>query len=136
MKRNYEKEAFRWFTQASDEFNDADDLRKMKKFYLALFHFQQSTEKALKAFLYEKLKTRDVFYTHSIADLSKMAIEIDIDFKEINSAKKLDQYYIPTRYPNGLPGGIPSRYYDDPKEAEDAMLLAKKAIDLIRSKLY
>ena len=51
MKRNYEKEAYRWFTQASDEFNDADDLRKMKKFYLALFHFQQSTEKALKALL-------------------------------------------------------------------------------------
>jgi HEPN domain-containing protein len=104
MKHNYEKEAQRWFTQASDEFNDADELRKMKKYYLALFHFQQATEKALKAFLYEKLKSREVFYTHSIADLSKMAVEIDTEFKAILSSKKLDQYYIPTRYPNGLPG--------------------------------
>jgi HEPN domain-containing protein len=60
--------------QASDEFNDADDLREMKKFYLALFHFQQAAEKALKAFLYQKLKSREVFFTYSIADLSKMAI--------------------------------------------------------------
>ena len=125
MKKNYEKEASRWFIQASDEFNDADELRKMQKFYLALFHFQQAAEKALKAFLYLRLKSRDVFYTHSIADLSKMAIEIDPEFTTINPAKKLDQYYIPTRYPNGLPGGIPSRFFDDPKEAEDAISLLK-----------
>ena len=136
MKRNHEKEALRWFTQASDEFNDADDLRKMKKFYLALFHFQQATEKAIKAFLYEKLRAKDVFYTHSIADLSKMAIEIDADFEKINPVKRLDQYYILTRYPNGLPGGIPSRFFDDPKEAEDAMRLAKKVIDLVKAKLF
>jgi HEPN domain-containing protein len=135
MKQNYEKEASRWFTQASDEFNDADDLRKINKFYLALFHFQQATEKALKAFLYLKLKSREVFYTHSIADLSKMALEIDLDFQEIIPSKKLDQYYIPTRYPNGLPGGIPSRFFDDPKEAEEAMMLAKKVIDLVKIKL-
>ncbi|KKN06461.1 hypothetical protein LCGC14_1076970, partial [marine sediment metagenome] len=42
---------------------------------------------------------------------------------------------IPTRYPNGLPGGIPSRYYDDPEEAENAMKLAKKLIDLVENKL-
>ncbi len=135
MTRNHEKESIRWFTQASDEFNDADDLRKIKKYYLALFHFQQASEKAIKAFLYNKLKSRDVFYTHSIADLSKMAIEIDSDFEEIKSSKKLDQYYIPTRYPNGLPGGIPSRYYDDPQEAEEAMILAKNVINLVKIKL-
>ncbi|MFO7797431.1 MAG: HEPN domain-containing protein [Promethearchaeati archaeon] len=135
MKRNHKEEALRWFTQASDEFNDANDLRKLKKFYLALFHFQQAAEKALKAFLYQELKSREVFYTHSIADLSKMAIEVDIDFKEISVTKKLDQYYIPTRYPNGLPGGIPSRFFDDPKEAEEAMLLARKVINLVESKL-
>lgn len=134
MKKNYEKEASRWFIQATDEFNDADVLRKMDKFYLALFHFQQAAEKALKAFLYERLKSREVFYTHSIVDLSKMAIEIDPDFKTINPAKKLDQYYIPTRYPNGLPGGIPSRFFDDPKQAEEAMLLAKSILSLVKTK--
>jgi len=135
MKKPNKEEALRWFTQAKDEFIDADDLRKRERFYLALFHFQQAAEKAVKAFLYLKVKSIEVFFTHSINDLINVAIEIDIEFKEIASVKKLDQYYIPTRYPNGLPGGIPSRYFDDPKEAKDAMLLAKKLIDLVEKKL-
>ena len=135
MKRPEKEEAMRWFTHAKDEFIDADELRKRGRFYLALFHFQQSVEKAIKAFLYLNIKSIEVFYTHSINDLIKIAIEIDTEFNKVVSVKKLDQYYIPTRYPNGLPGGIPSRYYDDPKEAEDAMLLAKKAIELIEMKI-
>ena len=135
MKRPEKEEAMRWFTHAKDEFIDADELRKRGRFYLALFHFQQSVEKAIKAFLYLNVKSIEVFYTHSINDLIKIAIDVDTEFNKVVSVKKLDQYYIPTRYPNGLPGGIPSRYYDDPKEAEDAMLLAKKAIELIEMKI-
>ncbi len=135
MKKPNKEEALRWFTQAKDEFIDADDLRKRERFYLALFHFQQAAEKAVKAFLYLKVKSIEVFFTNSINDLLKVAIEIDTEFKEIESVKKLDQYYIPTRYPNGLPGGIPSRYFDDPKEAKNAMLLAKKLIDLVEKKM-
>ncbi|MBW1729170.1 MAG: HEPN domain-containing protein [Deltaproteobacteria bacterium] len=99
MKRPHKEEALRWFTQAKDEFEDADELRK--RFYLALFHFQQAAEKALKAYLYLKVESSLVFLTHSIDDLSEMAIEIDSDFNEVKKAKKLDEYYIPTRYPNG-----------------------------------
>ena len=51
MKRPEKEEAMRWFTHAKDEFIDADELRKRGRFYLALFHFQQSVEKAIKAFL-------------------------------------------------------------------------------------
>ncbi len=135
MKRPEKEEALRWFIHAKDEFNDADELRKRNRFYLALFHFQQSAEKALKAYLYLNVKSVEIFYTHSITDLLEMAIEIDFEFKEITTVKKLDQYYIPTKYPNGLPGGIPSRYYDDPIEAENAMTLAKDLIDLIEKKI-
>ncbi len=135
MKKPIKEEVLIWFTQAKDEFLDSDNLRKRERFYLALFHFQQAAVKAVKAFLYLKVKSIEVFYTHSINDLLNVAIEIDIEFKEIESVKKLDQYYIPTRYPNGLPGGIPSRYFDDSKEAKDAMLLAKKLIDLVEKKL-
>lgn len=63
-----------------------------------------------------------------------MAFDISSDFKEVAQAKKLDKYYIPTRYPNGLPGGVPSRYFDDPKEAEEAMRLAQSVIDLVEKK--
>lgn len=135
MKRPYKDESLRWLTQAKDEFEDAEELRKRGRFYLALFHFQQATEKAFKAYLYLKVKSVEVFHTHSVDELAKMAVEIDSDFKEVASAKKLDRYYIPTRYPNGLPGGVPSRYFDDPKEAEEAMQLAKSAIDLVERKV-
>ncbi len=135
MKRPHREESLRWLTQAQDEFQDADDLRKRGRFYLALFHFQQAAEKALKAYLYLKVKSIEVFYTHSIDDLLEMALEITPDFKEAAQAKKLDRYYIPTRYPNGLPGSVPSRYFDDPKEAEEAMELAKSLIGLVEKKI-
>lgn len=135
MKRLYKDESIRWLTQAKDEFEDAEELRKRGRFYLALFHFQQATEKALKAYLYLKVKSVEVFHTHSVDELSKMTVEIDSDFKRVAPAKKLDRYYIPTRYPNGLPGGVPSRYFDDPEEAEEAMQLAKNVIDLVETKV-
>lgn len=135
MKRPSKEEALRWFTQAKDEFIDADELRKRERFYLALFLFQQATEKALKAYLYQEVKSIEIFYTHSINDLLNMAFEINSEFRNVASSKKLDQYYIPTRYPNGLPGGVPSRYFDDPKEAEEAMMLAKSVIDLVEKKI-
>jgi HEPN domain-containing protein len=135
MKRPYNEEALRWFTQAKDEFMDADELRKRGRYYLALFNFQQATEKALKAYLYLKAESIEVYRIHSIGSLSDMAFEIDPDFKEARNAKKLDKYYFITRYPNGLPGEMPSRYFDDPREAEEAMLLAKKVVELVERKI-
>ncbi len=135
MKRPHKQESLRWLTQARDEFTDADDLRLRGRYYLALFHFQQAAEKALKAFLYLKVESFEVFYTRSVDELLKMAIDIDSDFRQVVQAKKLDKYYIPTRYPNGLPGGVPSRYFDDPEEAKEAMELAKRAIELVEAKV-
>lgn len=132
MKRPTRDEAIRWLIQAEDEFADADELRRRGRLYLALFHFQQAAEKAMKAYLYLKTKSIEVFYTHSLDDLLRLATEADKSMSAISHAKKLDRYYIPTRYPNGLPGGVPSRYFDDPKEAEEAMLLAKQVIDLVK----
>ena len=135
MKRPHKEQSLRWLIQAKDEFQDADDLRKRGRFYIALFHFQQATEKALKAYLYLKVKSVEILYTHSIAELPKMASELDRDFKESLPAKKLDRFYITTRYPNSLSGGVPSRYFDDPKEAKEAMQLAKNVIDLVEKKI-
>ncbi len=66
MKRDNFEEAKRWIIQAEDEFKDADELRKLGKFYLALFHFQQAAEKALKGYLFYKTSSTHIFYTHSI----------------------------------------------------------------------
>jgi HEPN domain-containing protein len=62
------------------------------------------------------------------------------EFEDADELRKrgrfyLDRYYIMTRYPNGLPGGVPSRYFDDPKEAKEAMRIARSAIELIEGKI-
>jgi len=49
----------------------------------------------------------------------------------LGRAARLDQYYIPTRYPNGLPGGVPSRFYTDPGEAREAMELARMVLEAV-----
>jgi len=126
MKRPHKEEALRWFTQAKDEFEDADELRKRGRFYLALFHFQQAVEKALKAYLYLRVKSVEVFLTHSIDDLLEAILEIDPQFKESAQAKKLDKYYIPTRYPNGLPGGVPSRFFRRPQRSRRSYASCQK----------
>lgn len=77
MRRKRREESERWLLQAQDEFGDADLLRKNKRYYIALFHFQQATEKALKAYLYFKVGSEEVFHTHSIDELGSMAQEID-----------------------------------------------------------
>jgi len=60
-----------------------------------------------------ELKSTEVLHTHSITDLVGAAVRADPEFESVQASKKLDQYYVPTRYPNGLPGGVPSRHYDE-----------------------
>ena len=132
----YREESLRWLAQAQDEFADADELRRRGRFYLALFHFQQAAEKALKAYLYLTERSKEeVFTTHSLDDLLQKVRAIDRDFRKVKGAKKLDEYAIRTRYPDSLPGRIPSRYFDDPKEAEDAMNVARVIVELAARKI-
>lgn len=65
----------------------------------------------------------------------RLASEIDADFQSLKAAKRLDDYYIPTRYPNGLPGEIPSEYYDDYDEVEKALDLSRKVVELTKRKI-
>ncbi|HHT9152806.1 MAG TPA: HEPN domain-containing protein, partial [Candidatus Hypogeohydataceae bacterium YC40] len=57
------------------------------------------------------------------------------EFKPLKGAKRLDDYYIPTRYPNGLPGEIPAKYYDDKEEVQKALALSEQIIKLARKKI-
>jgi len=132
----YKEEAMRWLVQAQDEFADADELRRRGRFYLALFHFQQAAEKALKAYLYLTVRSREeVFTTHSVEDLLHKVRALDRDFRGIRSIRKLDDYAIRTRYPDSIPGRIPSRYFIDPAEAEEAMELAREVVQLVGRKI-
>ena len=133
MRKDKETEARNWFAQAQEEFKDVLELEKRKRFYLALFLYQQATEKALKAFLF--FNGEEELFTHSVKDLIDIAVSYDDDFENVKPAKNLDRYYIPTRYPNGLAGNVPAEFFDSPQESEDAQKLANSVIELVEKKI-
>jgi HEPN domain-containing protein len=133
MKRDKKTEARNWFTQAMVELEDAIELGKRNRYYLALFLYQQATGKVLKAFLF--FKGEEELFTHSVKDLIDIAIAYDKDFEKVKKAKDLDRYYIPTRYPNAIAGNVPSEFFDKPEECEQAQKLARSVIELVEKKI-
>ncbi|MEW6069940.1 MAG: HEPN domain-containing protein, partial [Candidatus Thermoplasmatota archaeon] len=107
MRRNLVAEGKRWLKQAENDFDDAKFSLGGKRYHLACFLAQQSAEKALKAYLYTM--GEEELWTHSVAELCAMAGRFDAEFRKIKQeSSALDKYYVPTRYPNALPGGVPS----------------------------
>ncbi len=107
------REARRWFLQAEDDYRFVQWALSEKIFFdKACFIAQQSGEKALKACLYA-LGNRRVI-GHSLHEMAKELSDADSRFQGIaQEAKRLDRFYISTRYPNGLPGGSPFEIYDE-----------------------
>ncbi len=102
------------------------------RFNLACFVAQQAAEKAVKGFLYAQGRT--LVLGHSVARLCQDASEFLVEFEELRRrAAPLDKYYIPTRYPNGLPGGIPSEAFDQ-ADADRALELAEQVIDFVEDR--
>ncbi|HGJ64085.1 TPA: HEPN domain-containing protein [bacterium] len=133
MRRDPKREALRWLAQAERELKDAINVMKTESYYLTLFLCQQSAEKALKGFIY--MNEEEPIMTHSVSSLIKIATGLDKDFVSVREAKRLDDYYILTRYPNGVPEEAPAEYYDDPKEAEKAIEMAKNIVNLVKMKI-
>lgn len=70
------------------------------------FIAQQAAEKALKSILYSG-GARTVL-GHSVADLLERVLAAHPGLASLrDDCRQLDRFYIPTRYPNGLPGGAP-----------------------------
>jgi HEPN domain-containing protein len=123
-------EGRRWFLQGEQDLNDAEFNLSGKRYNVACFLAQQSAEKALKAYLFSK--GAEEVWGHSVAELCKDAQTFDLEFRQLETvAGPLDKYYIPTRYPNALPGGIPSKAFDE-SDAKSAIRLAREVIDFVK----
>jgi len=133
MRKGKTDEAKRWLLQAQRDLDDAKFNLSGERFNVACFLAQQSAEKALKAFLF--FKGVDFVWGHSVADLCEDAKKFDQEFQVVEkSCKCLDKYYIPTRYPDALPGGIPSEAFDK-SDAEKAISLAIEILEFVEKKL-
>jgi HEPN domain-containing protein len=102
------------------------DLRKAlldieHEFYeWACFSFQQSAEKVIKGLALNRGLT---LWGHSLTEmLNLMSAHVEIPDDVIDSARLLDLYYIPPRYPNGFASGKPGDYFTkkQAREAKDA----------------
>ncbi len=129
----YSKEANRWFEQASEDLISAKILFEHERYYLVCFISQQIVEKALKSVIY--FNKEDLVLGHSVKKLADWAGTFDNRFSKLGEdVSFLDSYYIPTRYPNGLPDGIPAEIFNK-KAANDALDLAKTTIEIVKSYL-
>lgn len=132
MKPDSKKESERWFKQSQRDLSDAQFNYGGARYNLVCFLAQQAAEKALKAYLYAQ--GAEEVWGHSVGELCADARALDSSFEELTAAETLDQYYIPTRYPNGLPGGIPSDVYKD-QDAQQALSRAKTVLEFVMKKL-
>lgn len=118
----------RWFKQAKFDLKAAEDSMHSENFEWSCFQAQQAAEKMLKAYLF--LKGRRAILTHSVFQLIRLCRKDNPKFKDINDAKALDQYYIPTRYPNGLPDEIPHNFYTK-EDASKCVAYTKKILSFV-----
>ena len=128
MQPDGANEASRWLEQARRDLRDDEYCLEGARYNLACFVAQQAAEKALKAFLYARGEDP---WGHSVAELCRAAGDVEGAFEELHpKLAPLDKFYIPTRYPNGLPGGIPSEAFSA-ADAESAIELAALALDRV-----
>ena len=133
MKADARAEGQRWLAQAANDLAFAALASREGYFAQACFNSQQAAEKALKAFLYSR--GAEQVFGHSVADLAAECTELDAEFASLRSrAAPLDQFYVATRYPNSLPGGIPAQAFARP-EAERALEMAREVMAAVKHRL-
>ena len=121
-------EAERWLQTAGEDLEAAQVLREAGKYAHACFIAQQCGEKSMKALWY-RLDTDP--WGHSFQRLVKEFPRPDL-LPEANDwllrAAFLDRFYIPTRYPNGLPDLTPGQTYFQ-QDADQALAHGRYFLD-------
>jgi len=120
-------EADRWFRQAGNDLLFARRGLSEGFHAQACFLSQQAAEKAVKAVHY--LSGERTVLGHSVRQLlHSLEDRMPEAMALLETGGLLDQFYIPTRYPNGLPDGAPYEVYTA-GQAEDAVRGAQAVLD-------
>jgi len=124
-------EAERWLAQAESDLRFAELGLRESFFAQTCFVCQQAVEKALKALHY--LGGARVVLGHSLVELlDPLIAEQSVLAGLREGAQQLDQYYVPTRYPNGLPGGVPADVFTE-RQADEAVRVARAFLAAARA---
>ena len=128
MIRYLDEEEFnRWMKNAKNTLRSAENDKSSQFYNWACFKAQQAAEYAIKAFL---RGIGEGALGHSISFLLK---DLNFDQEAIDLAKKIDRYYIPTRYAYAWSEGTPEDYYTL-KDANEAVLCSSSIIDMVEEK--
>lgn len=129
-REKIEAEAARWLAQANADLRAAAASTAAGSHEWASFQAQQAGEKALKSLW---IAHGHEGWGHSLVRLvrewpGRPAPEGLADL--LPDARRLDQCYVPTRYPNGLPELTPAEVFG-PEDARGAMEAARRVISLV-----
>jgi HEPN domain-containing protein len=127
------REGRRWVAQAENDLAFAALAARERFFAQACFNAQQAAEKALKAVLYAR--GAEQVLGHSVADLIAECAQLDGAFATLHGrVAPLDQFYVATRDPNTLPGGIPAEAFGQ-ADAARAVGMASEVLEAVRRAL-
>lgn len=124
-----QRQAERWLRTAEEDLRAARTLLEAELYAQACFYAQQSAEKAVKSLWY---RIDADPWGHSVQRLVAEFPDTEtLPDRErwIENGALLDKFYIPTRYPNGLPDLTPGQVYrlsDAQRGLEAARQLVEK----------
>lgn len=121
------RERRRWLAAAREDLTFARHAAENGFFAPACFHAQQAAEKAVKAVHYGRGSRAVIGHNVRglIAALDPRAPKLD---EQLDAARELDLFYVPTRYPNGLDDGTPGEAFSG-SQAERAVRLAAAILE-------
>lgn len=120
-----------WLRQAERDLAVAVTTRGAGQYDWACFASQQAAEKALKA-LYQRHHAEG--WGHVLDHLVAGLLGDEPDLSRLrDTAKILDKFYIPTRYPNSLEAGAPADTYTE-VEAGQAIQYAQEIISFCEAR--
>lgn len=132
-KNNTSEKVKDWLYLANEDLKIARILLKESIYHSVCFHSQQAAEKSLKAFLLAR--EGKVFRMHSLNGLVGASPFTKKAFHEyLDHIEFLDQFYIPTRYPDALPGSLPEGL-PTKEDAERALDYAEELAGLVKDDL-
>jgi HEPN domain-containing protein len=122
-----------WLARAEEDLSVSQLCFREKYFSQSCFLSQQVIEKSLKAFLLAK--GRSYPRQHKVVKLAVLCKELSSDLQSLkNELKLIDEFYIPTRYPDAVPGGLPGGLPSS-EDAHLALQTATAILELVRSRI-
>ncbi|NOX62001.1 MAG: HEPN domain-containing protein [Chloroflexi bacterium] len=127
MKRRYEAE--RWLRFAADDLRMAQLAFQEEIYTQSCFHAQQCAEKSIKALLINQGQSPP--RSHRLVYLINL-LSSDLLADMQKDVGLLDLFYIPTRYPDALPGTLPEGE-PGPDISQSAIGIAEDIYGRVRS---